>query len=122
MKTISKIILPSLIAGASLVGCVNQGEFKAPNLGAVDVSLYTEEDRIIQGRAMDVDNDEKVDGVFADGYLFLYKEGYQDHQDFKIHYDPTRSKPLSEIDVKIFSDKLKESNFEEYVKSLEKSE
>ena len=69
MKPISKIILPSLIAGASLVGCVNQGEFKAPNLGAVDVSLYTEEDRIIQGRAMDVDNDEKVDGVFADALI-----------------------------------------------------
>jgi len=118
--TLAAITLGALVT-FGFCGKKSKLEGKAiPNLGVVDIPL-SKDGREIQGHALDVDNDKLVDGVLGDGYLMLYKPGYETHSDFKEHYDPNKSVAMSGKDVAELSKALQANNAIEYTKSLEKS-
>ena len=121
MKKISKLIVPALITGTSLISCINQNEFKAPNLGSVNTTLYSD-GKMIQVHAVDDDLDRDIDRVFGDGYLMYYDAELPDSTIHKEGYDSLRTKPLSKTDERILSQKLEQNNLTEYLKSLEKGE
>jgi len=121
MKTIAKFLLPIIITSASLVSCTNKPKIaEIPNLGVVEIPFYQDGKGIIKAQVIDVDNDLEVDGILGDGYLLMYKEGYQNHPDFKSHYDSSKSLPLNKNGVERLSDKLRENNYQEHIKSLGK--
>lgn len=119
MKTIAKILLPIIIMSAGgFSSCSNKPKIgEVPNLGVVEVP-FTKDGKEILGQVMDVDNDLEIDGVLGDGYLLMYKEGYQNHPDFKPHYDSAKSIPLNKNGVGKLSDKLKKNNRDRYEWSL----